>query len=118
MPRLPAISTRRLELDAERRGAGRYLVLARLQGATVAATVGQRLDHEVVDAAVQDLARVAGIDAWLIAADLASQSGVERWWASAEASAVAFERAAARDPRTDVVVLHEHIARELQRRGR
>ncbi|TML15462.1 MAG: hypothetical protein E6G39_06970 [Actinobacteria bacterium] len=113
-----AACAERLELDAERRGAGRYLVLARLQGATVAATVGQRLDHEVVDAAVQDLARVAGIDAWLIAADLASQSGVERWWASAEASAVAFERAAARDPRTDVVVLHEHIARELQRRGR
>jgi len=113
-----AACAERLELDAERRGAGRYLVLARLQGATVAATVGQRLDHEAVDAAVTELAHVAGIDAWLIAADLASRSGVERWWASAEAFAAAFERAAARDPRTDVVVLHELIAREFQRRGR
>jgi DNA-binding SARP family transcriptional activator/tetratricopeptide (TPR) repeat protein len=107
-----------LEDDAERRGSRRYLVLARLQRATAAAAAGKTLDHDAVDAAMHDLARVAGIEAWLIAADLASHTDVARWWTSAEAFAVTLERAAARDPRIDTATLHDHIAREFARRGR
>jgi tetratricopeptide (TPR) repeat protein len=107
-----------LEIDAERRGAGRYVVLAQVQRATVAAAAGQALDIEAVDAAVRDLASVAGIDAWLITAELAAHSGIDRWWAAAEEFAAALERVAARDPRTDPSVLHDHIAFEFERRGR
>ena len=106
----------RLENDAEARGSRRYLVLARVQRATAEAAAGKPLDHEIVDAAVQDLARVAGIDAWLITADLAAHSHVARWWTAAESFAVALEGAAARDPRTDAAMLHDYIAREFERR--
>ncbi|HUP75105.1 MAG TPA: BTAD domain-containing putative transcriptional regulator [Acidimicrobiales bacterium] len=107
----------RLESDAEARGSRRYLVLARLQRATAAAAAGQSLDHDAVDAAVDDLGRVAGIDAWLITAELASKTQVARWWTAAERFAAAFEGAAVRDPRTDPIALHDHIAREFRMRG-
>jgi hypothetical protein len=108
----------RLERDADARGSRRYLVLGRLQHATAAAAAGQSIDHDAVDAAVHDLARVAGIDAWLITAELAARTRVARWWTAAEQFATAFEGAAARDQRTDPIALHDHIAREFQRRGR
>ena len=107
-----------LESDAERRGSRRYLVLARVQRAIADAAGGKRLDHDAIDGAVQDLGRVAGIDAWLITAELAQQAQSPQWWSSAETFAAALESAAARDPRTDSVILHDHIAREFQRRGR
>jgi ATP/maltotriose-dependent transcriptional regulator MalT len=107
-----------LETDATARGSRRYLVLARVQRAIAAAAAGMSLDLDAVDAAVQDLGHVAGIDAWLITAELASRADVARWWRSAEAFATVLESAAARDPRSDPLALHEHIARELQRRGR
>jgi hypothetical protein len=108
----------RLERDAQARGSRRYLVLARVQHATATAAVGKSLDHDAVDTAVHDLAHIAGIDAWLITAELASRSRVDRWWTEAERFAAAFEGAAVRDPRTDAVVLRDHLAREFQRRGR
>jgi hypothetical protein len=107
-----------LELDAQWRGSRRYLVLARLQQATIAAAAGISLDHDAVDATVQELARVAGVDAWLLAADLAAHSGVERWWSRAETFAADIERAAVRDRRTDATVLRDHIAQQFQRRRR
>ncbi|MEO5841011.1 MAG: BTAD domain-containing putative transcriptional regulator [Acidimicrobiales bacterium] len=113
-----AARAERLERDAERRGSRRYLVLARVQRAIVTAAADQPLDHDAVDAAVHELGSVAGVDAWLITAELASQSGIARWWNAAEAFASALETAAARDPRTDAAVLRELIAREFQRRGR
>jgi DNA-binding SARP family transcriptional activator/tetratricopeptide (TPR) repeat protein len=106
-----------LEGDAERRGSRRYLVLARVQRAIAEAAAGKSLDHDAVDAAVQDLGRVAGIDAWLLTAELAKQAQSSQWWSSAETFATALESAASRDPRTDRVILHHHITREFQRRG-
>jgi tetratricopeptide (TPR) repeat protein len=106
-----------LEGDAERRGSRRYLVLARVQRAIAEAAAGKSLDLDAVDAAVQELGKVAGIDAWLVTAELAAQADVARWWTAAEGYAKAFETAAARDPRTDPIILHDRITREFQRRG-
>jgi DNA-binding SARP family transcriptional activator/tetratricopeptide (TPR) repeat protein len=112
-----AARAEQLERDCESRGSRRYLVLARLQTAIVAAAAGRPLDHDAVDAAVQELGRVAGTEAWLITAELASQADAARWWTAAEAFASALMTAAGRDPRTDQASLREHIAREFQRRG-
>jgi hypothetical protein len=112
-----AARAEQLERDCESRGSRRYLVLARLQMAIVAAAAGRPLDHDAVDAAVQELGRVAGTEAWLITAELASQADAARWWTAAEAFASALTTAAARDPRTDQASLRDHIAREFQRRG-
>jgi len=106
-----------LEGDAERRGSRRYLVLACVQRAIADAAAGKPLDHDAVDATVQELGQQAGIDAWLLTAELASQAKEARWWTTAEAFAKALETAAARDPRTDPVALHDHITREFRRRG-
>ncbi|MEO8695805.1 MAG: BTAD domain-containing putative transcriptional regulator [Acidimicrobiales bacterium] len=113
-----AARAQQLERDAENRGSRRYLVLARLQEAIVAAAAGRALDLDAVDAAVQELGRVAGTEAWLVTAELAAQADVARWWTAAEAFASALVAAAGRDPRGDPVALREHVAREFQRRGR
>ena len=107
-----------LELDAQWRGSRRYLVLARVQQATVTAAAGRTLDLDAVDATVEELARVAGVDAWLLTVDLAARSGSERWWSRAERFAAELERAAVRDARTDATFLHDHIAQQFRvRRG-
>jgi tetratricopeptide (TPR) repeat protein len=102
--------------DAEQRGARRYLVLAQLQQATLTAALRRPLDSDAVAATVRDLGTVAGVDAWMLIADLAVASGDERWWRAAEAAAETFAAAAARDPRTDVTALREFITREFTRR--
>jgi tetratricopeptide (TPR) repeat protein len=105
-----------LVIDAEQRGSRRYLVLAQLQRATLDAAARRPLDADALAAIVRDLGTVAGVDAWMLTADLAVASGDDRWWRAAEAAAATFAAAAARDPRTDVTALREFITREFTHR--
>jgi ATP/maltotriose-dependent transcriptional regulator MalT len=102
--------------DAERRGTRRYLVLADVQRATTAAAMGHPLDQAVVATTLAELSKVAGLEAWLLIADLAACARDDRWWSAAESAAVTFAVAAARDSRTDGTALREFITGELSRR--
>jgi hypothetical protein len=70
--------------DAEERGTPRYGAFARVMRAEAAAAAGDLVDHAGVDAALVQLDRCGGLEAWRVTAELAAATGVERWWRDAE----------------------------------
>ena len=62
----------------------RHLVLAEVLLARARHATGDRVDVERLDAAVRELDRVAGLEAWWLAAQLAEQLGVPAWRRVAE----------------------------------
>lgn len=70
--------------DGADRGSRRYEALATIVSARAAASMGEVIDHGVVDASLSVLDRCAVLEAWLATAELAADSGVDRWWRDAE----------------------------------
>lgn len=92
-------------------GNARYVLFAECLGARAAAAAGRPVDAGAVDATLRGLEPRAGLEAWLLTAELAASCGVDRWWADAERRAAAFVAAAgplAEDARL-------HVGRSLER---
>jgi DNA-binding SARP family transcriptional activator len=70
--------------DADARGTPRYGAFARLVCGEAAAAAGESVDHADIDAALLQLDRCAGLEAWRVTAELAARTGVERWWRDAD----------------------------------
>jgi tetratricopeptide (TPR) repeat protein len=74
-----------LALEAERLGAPRYAVQARLVAAMAARRAGERADLDAVDVLLRRLGDVAGLEAWWVTAEVARVFGVPKWESLARA---------------------------------
>jgi class 3 adenylate cyclase/DNA-binding SARP family transcriptional activator len=70
--------------EAERLGARRHAVLARLLEADARAVLGETVDAAALDSILGELPGLAGLEAWWLTAHAAAASGVEAWWGLAE----------------------------------
>lgn len=96
---------------AEAAGNARHALFARCVAAQAAAAGRRPVDLDAVDATLRALEPVAGLEAWLLTAELAARCGVDRWWADADrraAALVASSGPLAGDTR-------RHVARSLER---
>lgn len=82
--------------DAAARGAPRYETLAALVLARARAAAGAPVDVAALDALVDTLPRVAGMEAWWLAADMAAEFGSDRWRVASERLADVLARRAGR----------------------
>lgn len=69
-----------VEADAGARGEPRYRALAELVAARASAAMGRPYERDRVDAALEVLDRVAGLEAWRATADVAAGTGDDGWW--------------------------------------
>jgi DNA-binding SARP family transcriptional activator len=83
-PALAAERARQAVVDAEQRGSDRYGSFGKIVAARAAVALGERLDHDEVDAALLVLESCGGLEAWLVTAELAAATGIDRWWRDAE----------------------------------
>jgi hypothetical protein len=72
----------------------RYVALGRVEQARADLALGNEVDHDVVDAVLHDLDRLAGLEAWRCTAFLAREAKQERWRTAAEERAARLVRAA------------------------
>ena len=82
-----------LALEAERLGAPRYEVQARLVAAMAAHRAGEQADLDAVDLLLRRLGDVAGLEAWWVTAEVARVFAVPKW------ESLAWARVAALRPR-------------------
>jgi DNA-binding SARP family transcriptional activator len=104
----------RLVVDALARGALRHQLLGRAVALQAAATLGQPVDPEDVDATLAGLDAVAGLEVWRVTAELAAATGRDDLWAAASRRAESL--AAASGPAADEV--RAWLDTELTRLGR
>lgn len=70
--------------DAVARGTPRYGALASAVAARASLAMGEPVDRGALDAVLAELDRCAGLEAWLVTAELASAARDEAWWRDAE----------------------------------
>lgn len=78
-PAAAAAGAAALAADAAAVGAARYEVQARLVAATACAGLGDPVDLDQVEARLDALDRVAGLEGWWITAEVAAALKVDRW---------------------------------------
>lgn len=74
--------------EAEAIGTSRYAVLGRLLTARAQLSVGEKVDRAAVDALLESLVTVAGLEAWRLTAAVASAAAEDSWWTLAEVRVV------------------------------
>jgi hypothetical protein len=79
---------------AGRMGVERHRALGSLVVARARHHLGMEVDLGRLEALLEALTRVAGLEVWRLTADTAATFGVDRWWALAEKRAEALARAA------------------------
>jgi hypothetical protein len=70
--------------DAQARRSGRYGDLAAVVAARADAALGDIIDGAALDATLARLDRCAGLEAWMVTAELAAATGVDQWWRDAD----------------------------------
>jgi hypothetical protein len=73
-----------VEAEARRIGTARYVALAGVLRATALVWSGEPIDPASVDQLLNELPRVAGLEAWRVTAQLAAATGSDRWWGVAD----------------------------------
>jgi hypothetical protein len=71
-------------VDAEARGAARYVRFGKIVAARAAIELAEPLDYDDLDATLTALDTCASMEGWLVTAELAAAAGLDRWWRDAE----------------------------------